>query len=366
MGSGESSGALHLDVENRNLLAGEEVQGMVYLVVTQPTPAQELVLYFKGKEKTTWSVRRKERNMLTGNSDYVTYTHTGHHDILKHRFVIYLFTANMLQPGQYSFPFSVRTPQGLSNTFSFKPHYNSIMDPGPTKATISYKLVAKVEGGETNVKKAAISLNLTRPITEVAAAVSGTTNARISTWCCLAKGSVKVSADFDRNMFRPGDTAIVNIDVNNEESQLAGTALSATLTRVVRLRDNNGRQHVITSAVNKVALTEAIAPGKSPMASTKRTLQLAIPKDETMDSAGSVTGKLIECEYFLAGEVAMDGCCMCCGDTPRVSKAMTIYPAAMMKVALPPPPADWNPQAMARQDFVVEYQGPTPSAPPMP
>lgn len=366
MGNGEASGALHLDVETRNLQSGQVVQGMVYLVVTQPTPAHDLVIYFKGKEKTKWSIRRKERSLLTGRDEYVTYSYSGHQDIVKQRFVIFVFTASVLQPGQYSFPFSVQTPAGLPNTFSYKPHYNAILDPGPTVATIAYKLVAKVEGGEANVKKSSIHLNLTRPVTEVSAAVSGSTNARISTWCCLSKGSVKVSADFDKNMFVPGDTATISIDVNNEESQLAGTELHATLTRVVRLRDQNGRQHVITNSVNKVSLREAIAPGKGLMSSTKRTLQLAIPRDETMESAGTVAGRLIECEYFLSGEVEMDGCCMCCGDTPRVSKAMVLYPAAMMKVALPPPPADWNPQAMARQDFVVAYQGPAPSAPPMP
>lgn len=363
MGNGEVSGTLHIEVESRNIHAGDVLTGMIYLYVEKPVPASELVLYFKGKEKTRWSVRVKERNPLTGNQHYVTYTRTGHHNITKVRFPVFIFTGGMLQPGQYSFPFAIRTPSGVPNSFSFKPT-SGFFDSEGASAVISYRLVAKVEGEQANIKKSSSKINITRPVTQIPAAMSGTTNARLSTWCCLSKGAVKVSVDFDKNMFIPGETATITIDVNNEDSQLAGSGLIATLTRVIRLRDDSDRAHTITTQVNKVTLGEAIAPGKSQMAVTKKTLQLTIPKDEMTENAGSVDGKIIDCEYFLAGEVDMDGCCMCCGDAPKVSKVMTVYPSAMGALPVPQPPPNWNPQVMERQEFVVEYSGPAPSAPP--
>jgi hypothetical protein len=358
-----SSVALHIHVENRNLQAGAVLQGVIYLHVTQPTPAQELVLYFKGIEKTEWSISEKERDMLTDTYEDVTHTYIGRRDIITQRFPMFLFADSTIQPGHFSFPFSICTPTGLPNSFRYKPEFLVGIDDGPLVAAISYKIVAKLEGKIT--QKSALRLNLTQPPANTPVPMSGHTQANISTWCCLGKGTVAVSADFDKNQYVPGETATITIDVNNEESQLIGTGLSATLTRVIRMRDNSGRQHIITSKVCHVALKEEIASGKSPAAATKRTLQLPIPRDETMEGAGTVASQLVDCEYFLAGEVVMDGNCMCCGDSPKVSKAMTVYPAGLERGLLPELPETWMPQAMQKQDFVVAYQGPTPSAPPL-
>lgn len=348
-----SNAALLLHAESRNVQAGEVLEGVIYLHVSQPTPAEELVLYFKGREKTKWSVSEKERDMLTDTYEYVTYTYSGRRDILVQRFPVHLFADCTAQPGHYSFPFSVCTPTGLSNSFRYKPNGSEGIAEEPPGASISYKLIAKLEGKAS--EKSVWRLNLTQALREVPVPMSGQTRANISTWCCLAKGTVSVSADFDKNSYVPGDTATVAVSVNNEESQLAATGLSATLTRVIRMRDNGGRQHIITSKVSQVVHRETIAAGQ--LAATKHTLQLPIPRDETMEGAGTVASELVDCEYFLAGEVDMEGNCMCCGDSPMVSKAMTIHPAGLEKTQLSEL-VPTNTQIMLRQSYVVEC--PTP------
>lgn len=347
-----NSAALLVHVESRNVQGGEVLEGVIYLHVSQATPAQELVLYFKGREKTKWSVSERERDMLTDTYEYVTYNYSGHRDVLVQRFPVYQFVDCTVQPGHYSFPFSVCTPTGLPNSFRYKPNYSVGIDSGPLAASISYKLIAKLEGKTS--EKYALRLNLTQVNKETPVPMSGQTRANISTWCCFAKGTVSVAADFDRNSYVPGDTATVAIDVNNAESQLAATGLTATLTRVIRMRDDSGRQHIITNKVSQVALRETIAAGQSPALASKRSLQLPIPKDETMEGAGTVTSGLVDCEYFLAGEVDMEGECMCCGDSPKVAKAMTIHPAGLEKAQRPEVVPE-NTQTMLRQAFVVTH-----------
>ena len=365
MGGAESTGALHVDVESHNLQTGDEIQGVVHLLVKSPTPANELVLYFKGKEKTHWAVRRKEKNLITGMTHNVTYTYGGHKDIIKHRFPIFVFAEQMVQPGQYSFPFAIRTPADIPSTFDYRPPYNSFLDAGPTIAAISYKLIAKIEGHEAKVDKGKTHVNMTRPMLVQAVSVHDEHVANISTWCCFSKGKVKVKADFNKNAFIPGDQAIVTVDVDNQESKLEGTALVASLTRVIRLKDETGRSHVVNSTINQVRLEEAVAAGSHMAAVTKKTLQLAIPNDETVAKTSTVQGQLVECEWFLSGEIVMDGCCMCCGDTPRISKPMAIYPPQLQQTPPPVVPEGWNPTVMPAMQFVatVDMSAPKPSAP---
>lgn len=155
MGEAESTAALHVDIEQHNLHCGDVIQGVVYLVVKAPTPASELVIYFKGKEKTHWVLQRREKDLIGKGHHTVTTHYGGHKDIIKHRFRIFVFTEQVLQPGQFSFPFAIRTPENVPSSFHYQFDANL--------ASISYKLVAKVEGHESNVSKAKTHVQLIRP-----------------------------------------------------------------------------------------------------------------------------------------------------------------------------------------------------------
>ena len=47
--------------------------------------------------------------------------------------------------------------------------------------------------------------------------------------------------------------------------------------------------------------------------------------------------------FSIEARANMDGCCMCCGDTPSVSCPMTLHTSYYTAPTLPPAPEGWNP-----------------------
>ena len=47
--------------------------------------------------------------------------------------------------------------------------------------------------------------------------------------------------------------------------------------------------------------------------------------------------------FSIEAKANMDGCCMCCGDTPSVSCPMIIHDSVKYPAWVPDPPEGWNP-----------------------
>jgi hypothetical protein len=52
---------------------------------------------------------------------------------------------------------------------------------------------------------------------------------------------------------------------------------------------------------------------------------------------------LIQCKYEIKCEVEMDGCGMCCGDSPVIQKHIVVCPSTIPKTAPPTLPEEWKP-----------------------
>jgi hypothetical protein len=351
MGTTESFGGLHIEVDSPNIMSGDTIKGNIHLLVKHQTVGTFLQLLLKGTEKTQWSVRRKERDFL-GNRRHVTHNYSGKSRIQRQKFDIFKFETGTLQPGQYSFPFEVVTPADLLSSFSYTPPHVPLLDAGPTRALLSYKLVAKIDNPQAQIDKAESLLHVTKPMTDTIAGVSDEMEANISTWCCFKKGTVRVHADFSKTAFLPGETAVVTVQVNNEGSKLATQGVVVSLSRTIRIRDNQAHTITCTDSINSARLDDVIAPGTFTSDSAKQ-LQLMIPTEASVENACSVHGVLIECLYTLRAEAEMQGWCMCCGDTPMVAKTMVIYPPTVEKPEAPQVEVEWNPKVMPAKQFAA-------------
>jgi len=349
MGTTESFGGLHIDVDSHNIMSGDTLKGTIYLLVKQQSVGSYLQLLLKGSEKTEWSIRRKERDFL-GNQRHVTHTYKGKSRILRQKFDIFKFETGTLQPGQYNFPFEVVTPADLLSSFTYTPPHVPLLDAGPTRALLCYKLVAKIDNPQAHIDKAESVIHVTKPMTDTVAGVSEEVEANISTWCCFKKGTVRVHADFNKTAFLPGEAAVVTVQVNNEGSKLATQGVAVSLSRTIRIRDNSAHALTCTDSVNSARQDDVIPPGTFLSDSSKQ-LQLMIPTEASVENACSVHGVLIECLYTLKAEAEMQGWCMCCGDSPMVAKTMVIYPPNIEKPEAPQVEMDWNPKVMPARQF---------------
>lgn len=343
MGSAESVGALHVDVDSPNYQSGDTIKGTIHLLMKQAVAASGILLFLKGTEKTEWA-----KHSGTGRRRR-TITYRGKNRTLRQRFEVYKFPGGQAQVGQFSFPFAVESPRDMKSSFEYDPPYIPIIEAGRTLAVIGYKLVAKLDSSSP-VDKGKAKLHITKPMTEEVSPYSDEMVAAISTWCCRPKGVVRMRASSDKTAYLPGETATATIEVNNEGSQLNVTGYSLSLHRTIRIRSNRGNTETYSSTLNSVSIDALVPAGTNPSDSAKQ-LQVVIPSDQNVENATTASGQLIECVYTLKAEVDMSGWLMCCGQTPRVEKVITIYPPQVEKAEAPKLEGEWKPTVMPKRQF---------------
>ena len=357
MGGSESAvGHLHVQLENPNIQAGQEVTGVVHLKLDSDITAESLSLKFTGKEYCYWTESRSESNS-DGSSSTVTDVYTGKALVIKQHFPVFIFANSHVAAGQYSFPFSFITPPGLLGSFHVK-H-------GDAKGHIKYHITAYIRS-QSHVKKSKAEVHIIHIVTQPITAISGQTFANISTWCCFSQGSVQVSAFVNKSGYVPGELAEIEAEINNSKSRLAVTDVRCTLFRTIRFRSDQGRPFVLKTTVNEVVSHQFVPPGNSLDGDLRVKLALLV-KDakEELQNATTVSGQKVECVYTICIRAVMDGSCMCCGQTPSVERELLIYPMQQANILPPPIPENWHPMVMpvAQLHYEPGYQ---PSAPPLP
>ena len=345
MGSAESLGALHIEVGSPNYTAGESITGTIHMLVKQPVSANTVLLFLKCTERTEW-----HETLNRGTKRSRTVKRSGKNRVLRQRFEVFKVPTGSLQPGQFSFPFTIQSPADLKNSFSYEEPWVPILSDGRVIGRIGYKLVAKVDTVDAHIDKGECPINFTRPMTEVTSSADQETTANIKNWCCMAKGSVKVKATFDKVAYLPGETAVVTVEADNQESKLPVTGYRVTLHRLISLRATGGHTKLIHSTVNSAEIDVMIAPGSHPSDSGKQ-LELMIPSNESVEKATTAQGTILTCVYTLTAEAVMGGWLMCCGQPTRVEVAVTIYPPEMEKPEAPKLDGEWQPKTMPKRQF---------------
>lgn len=357
---GSESGYLALQVDSPTIQAGNDITGTIHFHVQTLTSAEFLILKLSGKEHAYW----EERTHTTHGGHRRTHTHsyTGHSSVFKQEYPLFSFQNAQVAPGDYSFPFRLGTPVSLPGTFEYHGGLDSAM------AYIRYRLTAYVRPSNRHVRKAKLGISITSRLNQAIASSQDLVAAEISTWCCRKKGRVQFGVNINKTAYVPGEHAFVHVDVDNSQSMLDAKGVQATLYRMIRLRSNGMHRHLIKQVVNR-GYTPTLVPAGQTATGTNG-LQAALPVQDssgTIQNTTTVRARHVECIYALDVQAEMDGNCMCCGQKPKVSREVTIYPLQQVAVELPTVPMGWSPAVMPVVQFAapLEYQY-EPSAPPMP
>lgn len=358
---GSESGYLALQLDTRNIQAGAAISGTIHFHLTKALNAQSLCLKLSGKEHIRWEeieMRRSNRRDILPRARQVTHTYRGKGKIVRQIFPIFVFQDAKVAAGDYSFPFLVMSPANLLGSFSY--------EAGAMHARVVYHLSAFLLSASSKVQPSKLEVGVSSRLSQAIASMTDSAATNISTLMCMKKGAVMLNVHVNKNAFVPGEAIEVVVEANNSQSALDVTRVQVTLSRMIRIRLDNGRNHVVKDTINQGYTIQRVRKGDTATGSNALRMVLTV-----QDSRGSVQntttlrGRHIECIYMLRVKAEMDGSCMCCGPAPTLAKEVTIYPVQILGVEMMQAPAGWNPTIMPVAQFAAatefEYN---PTAPP--
>jgi hypothetical protein len=264
--------------------------------------------------------------------------------VCSQKFPIFAFNQGFLQAGDYSFPFNFRLPVDIPGSFH--------LQQGEVEAKICYNLIALIEGSRMRIEQSMMSVHVAQLMTDPIYSVAEDVHAHITTWCCCDQGEVILKAYFAKNAYVPGETAEFVVEINNTNSKLDVGGISGVLVRTLRLRGDGGRTNVSGGSVSSSVVNQRVPSGQALLGeqSLRMTLPIADRCGELQHTT-TVRGRCIECVYSIVVHASVVGSCMCCGETPTVSRYMVLYPPQLPIIPPPMVPVDWAPQLMPMMQF---------------
>jgi len=328
MGGAESVGDLYIELNEPDISPGQELRGCIHFLLRSPIQAEFLVLTFRGKEYIEW----KE---VHGNGKSVRVeTYTGHHVVCTRRYPVFLFEKGQVPPGCYSFPIAFTVPRHIPGSFSKEGKMMKAHIYYHLKALLEAQQAVPMKAFKTTIRVVQTQMDLFPMQDEVAA--------QVKTCCCVHKGEIRLKAQFSQNSYRHGEIADLVVDADNSRSSLDITRIRAELYRTLRMRDDSGRFNVERRKLSESLVDIHIPAGQG----YGRSVRMAVPisgNDGELETAPSIRGTIMECTHSLEVRAVTSGCCMCCGQRPKVNRMVIIVPANLPPVPLPEIPREWRP-----------------------
>ena len=368
MGNSKSSpsfGDVYIQLNQDCLIPGDTLTGTIYINLIAPYPGSKLCLKMKGTEYAHWV--DTDTQTANGQTSTTSVTRRGRRVIIENIIDVYNWpNGTDLPPGQFSFPFSFRVPDGIPGSF-FLHH-------GQTIGEIRYRLEAFLKPTQRKDAKIKhkVDILVREPVKGQIEATCLTLNKPITTWCCIKQGSVKVKTSFGKNIYAPSEEVKILAEVDNSECKLNIKDVVFQLNQTVVLRANSHAKR-LNYCIRDVSLggigagqtclgdqqkcaSMVLPPGQSGAAKTLKNN----PKEKSPDPSKVITpsthGDLIKSDFHLKVKCRMAGC-TCCSHSPATDLPIQIYAPLRPRQSAPIPPADWNPSVNVCIKLNHEYYG---------
>ncbi|RHY18790.1 hypothetical protein DYB28_006980 [Aphanomyces astaci] len=223
-------GAIRVNVDKPYYISGEVITGNLAVDVLEPIECNGthtchyicrldttlvtigVVLVVTGKEKVYWSENHTETN-ANGESRSVTRVFADRREFFKQKIVLFN-VQHSLAPGSYIYPFQYQLPPGLPGCF------DNQSDKG-VKAKIEYSIKGSVDVAGLFSKDLKSRQKLT-VYAQLAGVVAPSADQKVQTvrlFCCISQGTCSLRAIMDKNMYGPGETPQIHVDVQNQSSR---------------------------------------------------------------------------------------------------------------------------------------------------
>uniref|UniRef100_K3WPC0 Arrestin C-terminal-like domain-containing protein n=1 Tax=Globisporangium ultimum (strain ATCC 200006 / CBS 805.95 / DAOM BR144) TaxID=431595 RepID=K3WPC0_GLOUD len=288
-------GELYISVDKSEYYAGDTISGRLNVLVSETIHCDTLVFTITGEESAQWSSR----------GDH----HSRYQEFLKHEILVNVLP-NPYLPGEYLYPFSYTLPADIPGVLDADSLDGDLQ---ALHATIKYTLKAsiKVEGrfvSDLESTHALVVRERHRGTAETSQGVERTVSKRVRMLGCINRGTCHVAASMKKNVLALGETARVDIFVNNHTSSASIKHVSCRVYQDVTIPDPKG------SGMRKVCsrpLLQVRATGPKSGELLERPMDFVLAGKLRFPSTEGSFVKCsyritLECELFLAKTIKID------------------------------------------------------------
>ena len=335
-------GTLVVQLENWSCYCGQEISGLVHILVPAPLDPCTLFLRFKGKEKTSWSETRTETSTDSdGNSRTETITdyYSGKQKIVDFSRPIYSWNDGLM-PGSYSLPFNFVLPTNIPGSF----YYHSA-----SQVDIIYKFQGIVVSSTHKKIKGKTPIFIKQYIQNFNTNIEKSRTVRMKSCCCIDKGICSLNVTYPQDTYSPSQIANFYVEVNNSDSKLNVVSITSRLMCSISIRDNFNRRSFIGFEVLRETINVRISPGEALLNNSGVAISLNLPSVKMdLNNMCTTYGRLIECIYTNEIRANVDGTCLSSNNLPSIRSTMYIVPNEISRPPMPVEPEGWNPVVLER------------------
>lgn len=333
---------IYIHTEKQQYYAGEIVKGQVMLSVASAMHVDSINIKLSGHEQAQFTYT-ETRTVSAGNGqtrlETVTKTASEKNTFFRRKYTLYSVRSTLVG-GNFCFPFQFTLDQNLPGTFDLRSGGFS-----STKATVYYEVRAEVQVPgffEPNLKHYQEIL-ICQPLKQHLMSSDTYKEAKVTFLCCIPKGNVTMAASIDKNAYAPGEQVMLNLIVDNSQSQVDLESFAFFLEQNITLRAQ-GRSHCERKAVVK---HKCGGIPKGERADRRMAVQLPFHTEPSTES------RLVNCNYRLVVELHVPW-----SPNVKVTAPVQVYAAPQATYsAVLTMPQGWAPQVMPAVDLsTMQYQ----------
>ena len=342
--STNSFASIHVQLTKCLIASGDQVNGVVMVIVFNPYQAQGVSVNITGVERTkaVHTVRKDE-----GFDDHRVRTEEA--VICDQSVNVFQSQGGMILPGQYAFPFSFSTGANWPSTFShdYREHGRDCY------GKIDYTVTATIAGGAGSAPtfSTPIILNDTLPADQLNGAIKDTTT-EVTHCCCFGKGKVLVRSQFEKSQYSIGETATYSTEIDNSQSKSDIVNVLSTFRQDIVIK-------ALLATERRSNDIQSFDSGRIPAGESRKGPQTVISKVPILSQDGTPlpatvsTGILIKNIYTINSVMKMDAT-QCCDESPQTSMSIQVISPDVAPQPWAQMPSNWNPQQMPPTSFQVQ------------
>ncbi|KAH7489192.1 hypothetical protein KRP22_011405 [Phytophthora ramorum] len=205
---------VRVKLNRRKYMAGDLVQGKVFLRLNHRVQSSDFAVHLEGREHISW----QEHSASVGNPGSAP-RRRHNKDVLTEKIKI-LEATTIYQPGDYEFPFKFSLPDSLPSSFQIEDRH--LVEMGNIESSIAYKVRATVrlDGALNPFMEDSRSFIVRRPPpASPMRPIERSTLEKVRVFRVLSRGTCTLSASLDHDEIPAGDTVTVFTSIRNQSSK---------------------------------------------------------------------------------------------------------------------------------------------------
>lgn len=298
-------GKLQVALDKPYYTPGEDVSGTVYVELLESVDVDKIYVKVKGKEKVKWTEEWQEPiyeevdglRQLTGHNEESA-EFDENESFFKKKIKLTPQGDIEMGPGKYAFPFSFTLPSKgkkggpLAGSWDIGEAHHGVSWSGARgslpkmKAKVEYSLKAVVDLDDSKDLEKKLDFCVYPGLPKALPIPSDEREASVMFCCCINRGSLKMQATLDKNVYAPGEQASAVLTVENNSS-LEVTAMVEMNRRMRLVADGH---QIFSSQETHLGRFDTIEPGETKTVN----MSFVIP-----DTHPTTKSQHVECNYVL-------------------------------------------------------------------